>query len=130
MKENAVYAAKYTVRVNRAADLQRRFPQNNIQDHWVESEVGFDAEDGVYRWTSNGNIPPADCYNSHSIDQLPNFDLKKQLAVHERELAAFFEEYRRHQPAEPSAEELYEARAAHGPGVELVDVISGRRFTT
>jgi hypothetical protein len=40
------------------------------------------------------------------------------------------DEYRRHQPPQPSEEERAQARAAHGPGVDLVDVITGRRFTT
>ena len=32
--------------------------------------------------------------------------------------------------AEAEAEERFEARAAFGPGVEVVDIITGRRYTT
>ena len=50
-------------------------------------------------------------------------------AARERDLDAFLAAYRRNPP--PVTDEMrFEARAAHGPGVELVDVISGRRFTT
>jgi hypothetical protein len=38
--------------------------------------------------------------------------------------------YRRSQPAVPSAGMRAEARAAHGAGVKLVDVFTGRTFTT
>ena len=38
--------------------------------------------------------------------------------------------YRASQPAEASAEEQYEMRAAFGPGVEVVDIITGRRHRT
>ena len=38
-------------------------------------------------------------------------------------------EYKRNQTG-PSAEEMFEMRAAFGPDVEVVDVISGRKVTT
>lgn len=44
-------------------------------------------------------------------------------------VAALFADYRAAQ-GPVTAEQRAEARAAHGPGVEIVDVISGRRFTT
>ena len=31
---------------------------------------------------------------------------------------------------EQEAEHMFELRAAHGPGVEVVDVITGKRYTT
>jgi hypothetical protein len=84
---------------------------------------------GVYRWKSNGSVPPAEVLESATREGLA-IDLALNAAARSEELRAFFAEYRARQPKEPSAEQRAEARAAHGPGVVLVDVISGRRFTT
>lgn len=84
--------------------------------------------DGIIRWNSNGSVPPADCVRLAAYIGLP-VDEAACAAVRGAELAAFLAEYRRTRAA-PSAEERAEARAEHGPGVELVAVLSGRRFTT
>lgn len=45
-------------------------------------------------------------------------------------MALFLQDYRTARAAGPSDEERAEARAAHGPGVTLVDVVTGQRWTT
>ena len=37
-------------------------------------------ENGVYVWTTNGNVPPADAIREYGIDKLPGFDQ----ALHDR----------------------------------------------
>ena len=51
------------------------------------------------------------------------------LAAYDREISAFLAAYRAADRGQ-SAEVRAGARAAHGPGVELVDVVTGRRWTT
>jgi hypothetical protein len=80
--------------------------------------------DGVYYWVS-GNIIPPDVLEDAYVT-VP----ESHRAGYEAHLEAFAREYRRRQPKEPSAEERFEARAAFGPGVVVVDVLSGRKFTT
>ena len=85
--------------------------------------------DGIIRWNSNGHIPPAEYVRLAAEIGLP-VDVDACTRQRNEETAAFFAEYRRSQPAQPSREERFEARAAFGPGVNVVDVISGRRVTT
>lgn len=87
--------------------------------------------DGVARWTTNGQVPPADAMALlEALGFVSAEVVAASATVRDAETAAFFAEYRRRQPAVPSDEEQYEMRAAFGPGVEVVDVISGRRWTT
>lgn len=105
-------------------------PATTLHPLLHEAEVGYDADFCVWRWTSNDQIPPADCEAKFQLHRLPLFKRETQDEVREIENRRFIEEYRRRQPAEPSAEERAEARAAFGPGAEVVDIFSGRRFTT
>ena len=91
------------------------------------TEVYFDG--CVYRWKSNGQIPPADAIVDYGIDNLPNFNAETHTATRKSEDAAFFARYREAQrkAGPPSEERLAEMRAAFGTGVTVVDVISGRR---
>jgi len=51
--------------------------------------------------------------------------------VRDRETQAFLAEYRRaNKGRKRSAEEIFEMRAAFGPGETVVDVITGERFET
>ena len=82
-------------------------------------------KDGALRWKANDAVLMVDTFKEAGIEPPAG-----QAAARAADLDGFFAEYRKNQPAEPGAEERFEALAAHGPGVELVDVISGRRFTT
>jgi hypothetical protein len=84
--------------------------------------------DGVVRWDSNGSVPPADILAAWAALGLP-FILEASTAAREADLATFLAEYRRSYTG-PTAEQRAEQRAAFGPGVELVDVITGHRYTT
>ena len=58
------------------------------------------------------------------------FDFDRCLSTRKKEDAESIAAYRAAQPATPSSEEVFEARAAFGPGVEVVDVFTGRKFRT
>ena len=91
----------------------------------------FDAdaytEDGgrVWRWASNDAVCPLDACEEYGIP----CDVVEQEATRIRELDQFLAVYRANHRG-PSAEQRAEARAAHGPGVRLVDVITGHAWTT
>jgi hypothetical protein len=82
----------------------------------------------VVRWSSNDSVPPADLLEDwYRADCIDMATLRMSVKARDAEVAAFCAEYRRRQPAQPSAEELFEMRAAFGEGAEVVNVISGRR---
>ena len=91
------------------------------------SESEAYTEDGgrVWRWTSNDRVCPLDACEEYGIP----CDVVAQEATRDRELDAFLAEYRANYRG-PSAEQRAEARAAHGEGVELVNVITGETWTT
>lgn len=90
------------------------------------------GRDGVVRWNSNNRVPPQevlDLWAGHG----KIFDMTASQSVRDEETSAAIEEYRRNMQnlsPEQEAEMRAEARAAHGPGVELVNVFTGRKFTT
>ena len=90
------------------------------------------TDDGVIRWKSNNSVPPDECLdNMISTGLITIQDAVYSKTVRSAEQEKFFAEYReRMKDWEPSDEERYEARSAHGPGVELVNVITGKRWTT
>lgn len=82
--------------------------------------------EGVYRWKSNGAIPPADVLECVA-DLIAEPVLAECERVRDQETQAFLAEYRRTKKA-PGREELAEMRAAFGTGTEVVNVITGRRI--
>tara|TARA_R100001198_G_C5064497_1_gene113844 strand:- start:109 stop:483 length:375 start_codon:yes stop_codon:yes gene_type:complete len=81
--------------------------------------------DGVLYWSvSDAPIPPH-VFKDAFIECSP-----AQAAAYKVHLDGFFAQYRASQPAQPSSEERFEARAAFGPGQTVVDAITGRKFTT
>jgi hypothetical protein len=101
---------------------------------FVKTQFGmtFDAEaesaDGrVWRWTSNGAVCPLDACKEYGIP----CDPVAQATAIDEEVEQFLGEYRRMMAGRgPSEEERFEMRAAFGRGVEVVDVITGRRTRT
>lgn len=79
----------------------------------------------VRRWVSNDRCVPKGCFRD-ALMVCPQV----QIDAIDEEVAAFLAEYRASQPDQPSDEERQAALAAHGPGVVIVDVVTGLRFTT
>jgi len=85
-------------------------------------------DDGAVRWLSNGRVPPADIIDFWAYLGLP-VNVAACTRKRDAETARFLAEYRAN-ARPPSREERIEARAAHGPGVRLVNVITGKSFIT
>lgn len=84
--------------------------------------------DGVVRWKSNGNVPPADCLDALAAAGLV-FDRQKTDEASQEDLRRLFEEARS-RPRDDSPEAQFERLAAFGPGQEIVDVLTGHRYRT
>ena len=67
--------------------------------------------DGVYRWKSNGQVPPLDLLE---IAEVPLGILQTCRKASKADTEKFLADYRRNQRP-PSDEELFEMRAAFGP---------------
>jgi len=96
----------------------------------IPTDARFEA--GVMRWNSNNAIPPADIVAFAAKLGYP-VDVAACDAARSAALRAFAADYKaaraKRTPAEV-AEERAMARAAHGPGVELMDVLTGERYRT
>lgn len=80
----------------------------------------------VWRWCSNDRVIPIDVIGLYKID----CDIKAHKEAYDKEISEFLKEYRESRNNGPSDEERAEARAAHGPGVTLVDVFTGQEWIT
>lgn len=83
---------------------------------------------GVIRWRSNGSVPPADI-----VALAAHLEERVDVAACDKARREEFSAFRRKAIAEDrpmSREELAEARAAHGPGAKLVNVVTGRVTVT
>lgn len=81
---------------------------------------------GIMRWKSNGSVPPAE-YVVKAAATDPAIDVAASAATRDTELRAFLAEYRKNYKG-PTAEERAEARAAHGPGHKLTNIITGHKW--
>ena len=86
------------------------------------------------RWNSNGR-----CLMSDAMEELFLADMVTEKVVlatkiaRDKENAEFIEEYRKAQAnrtAEEIAEQRAEARAAMGPGVDMVNIFTGETYRT
>lgn len=89
---------------------------------------------GVVRWNSNNNVPFEDMLTDFAeAGFIPFVTIGTSLEAREVDNKAFFAEYRKAQAnrtEEQIAEQRFEARAAMGPGVEMVNIFTGERYTT
>ena len=88
------------------------------------------AKRGVIRWVSSKNCLPADCAEFARYLGF-NVDLEAQKRARDRELRQLRKEFieaRKSMTDEERMEEMYEMRAAFGPGAEIVNVLTGERF--
>lgn len=105
-----------------------RFPHEQRETERLIEKFDSDANvsaDGVVRWNSNGSVPPQDILDLWAHLKKP-FNLEASVAAREEELTKFLAEYRAN-ARPPSDEEIHEMRAAFGPGIEVVNVITGLR---
>jgi len=80
--------------------------------------------DGALRWKSNDRPVPASCF----ADAFATPDAL-QVETERKETRAFLDAYRRNPPT-ITDEERFEARAALGRGVDVVNIVTGQTFRT
>lgn len=85
---------------------------------------------GVYRWKTSDNVVPGDILEAAGFtdEGLAANKVARDEQI-TRSLKAYTEAQRNRTP-EQIAEQQFEARAAFGTGVELVNAITGERWTT
>lgn len=100
----------------------------------VENFHNTTIRNNEIRWNSNGRCLPADC-----VAELYDAGLINSTVVtvtegaRNTEMKEFFQEYRvaqANRTAEQIQEERAMARGAMGAGVDMVDIITGERYTT
>jgi hypothetical protein len=82
----------------------------------------------VFKWKESGNVVPPDCLERALVAQPPGQEAAR---TEEREEA--FKRYRQQQADRSQAEkeaQRQDARAAHGEGTDMVNVVTGERWTT
>jgi len=84
----------------------------------------YQDEDGVYRWKSNNRVPFSDMLECWNLDEET---FAKCVAAREADTSKFVAEYKeRMKDYVPSAEEMFEMRAAFGEGTKVVNVLTGK----
>lgn len=83
-------------------------------------------DNGIVRWKSNNRVPPQDILIEWDNAGF-SFDIEASRKAREKDFAAFAAEYRKNYKG-PTAEEMSEMRAAFGPGVTVVNALTGTRI--
>jgi hypothetical protein len=100
----------------------------------VENFHNTFIKDGAIRWSSNGRCLPKECVDDLVAADLITVDTAERTTdMREIETVEFFAEYRRAQKnrtAEQIQEERMMARGAMGAGVQMINCITGERYTT
>ena len=100
----------------------------------VENFHNTMIKDGAVRWSSNGRCLPADCVRDLVDANLITVETAERTTdMREIETLEFIQEYRAAQAnrtPEQIAEERMMARGAMGGGVDMVNIITGERYTT
>jgi hypothetical protein len=82
---------------------------------------------GVVKWKNNNRVPPDGILDIWKELNLP-FDFDKSKKTSEAQSRKILREYRESMKNHvPSAEELFEMRAAFGTGVTVVNAITGKK---
>ena len=81
----------------------------------------------TWQWVSNDAYCPLDVCQEYGIP----CNVEAQQKARDKQNAEFLNDYRtREAGRKTTAEEMYELRAAFGEGVEVVNVITGRKTKT
>jgi hypothetical protein len=95
-------------------------------------ETSTVIENGVVRWKSNSQVPPDDVLEVWTDAGLV-FDREASVRQREVDMLEFLGQYRKNQAnrsPEQIAEEQFELRVTFGPGVKVVNVITGEAHET
>jgi hypothetical protein len=112
-------------------EIQARLKRNAEADaaRSLQFKSYLDAE-GVYRWESNDAPLFTEDARAHAKAKGNMFLAGIQDHARRVYTAAIVADLRQREAVEPSAEEMFEMSAAFGKGVEVVNVLTGRRTVT
>jgi len=103
----------------------QKFQRTDELGHTFYAEAYTEDGGKVWRWTSNNAVCPLDACVEYGIP----CDMDAQKVAREKEIDKVLADYRRRMENHvPSAEEMYEMRAAFGEGAEVVNVITGKKI--
>lgn len=109
-----LFTAKHKLEADQVAGTRQSF----------ETEAYF-GENGELRWKSNNAVIGLDIFRDAYVEEAP----ASQKAEYDKYVTASLAKYReRMKNYKPSAEELFEMRAAFGPGTTVVNIITGQKF--
>ena len=107
-----------------------------ILNKWTENQVHI-TSDGAVGWLmDDGEFRPLmsdalkELSDAGHIDQATVERTNKARAVYTERTLAEYRQAQLQRTPEQVAEQRAEARAAHGPGVKLVNVFTGESYTT
>ena len=97
--------------------------------------------DGVVRWVKSDNVVPEDfLHDFRDLGLIPSEFIEKSLVAKdidmERHVSEYIESRKRWKEEDPvgydeaQREMMFEASAAMGPGEDMINVITGEKFTT
>ena len=96
--------------------------------HFQNGAAGWLMSDGEFRPLMDDAMEQL--LEAGLVDQLCVEETARQRDVYTEKSIAEYIEAQRNRTAEQIAEERWEARAAHGPGVKMVNILTGERYTT
>lgn len=98
-------------------------PHNNREEKHT-----FAMDKGVFYWPGNGRVIPADFIKEWFLFEIPGYDKAETDRIRSEQIGRELAEYRQRMENQvPTDEELYEMRAAFGPGTTVVNVITGKK---
>jgi len=102
----------------------REYTREDLND-----QSNVDSE-GVYRWKSSNNVIPGDILKTagFSTEELRINAVARNVQV--EEFLTQYVEHQQNRSPDQVAEDRYEALAAMGTGVEIVNIITGEKWTT
>ena len=101
---------------------------DNGEVRFVDGAVGWIMQDGEFRPLMSDALQ--ELQDAGHIDQAVVEQTNVARDIYTERTLAEYRVAQSNRTAEQIAEERYEARAAHGAGVELVNVFTGERYTT
>lgn len=124
--------------INHVSGFRRDWIAESTVARFTSGEYGFTIDPaGAMRWDSNGAVPPRDIVElAHFMGLLTDEQFHASNEARDADITATLTAYAERQKELaargewPSEEMRFEARAAHGPGVKVVDIVSGLSFIT
>jgi len=104
----------------------RKFEAGEV--HFQDGAAGWLMQDGEFRPLMSDAME--ELHTAGCVDDACVLSTAHAREEYVERTMAEYRQAQANRTAEEIAEERFEARAAHGPGVEIVNIFTGERFTT